>query len=111
MSLLSLGDRPFVPLSRVELSPGGADQDIALMLRGIETEDLAVTPALVAADGTSRPVSVQLAGRLEPDEHGMALLLFRLQPQAIAAGDYELQFTVAPKGTGPTTVKMPLIVR
>lgn len=111
MSLLSLGDRPFVPLSRVELSPGGADQDIALMLRGIDTEDLAITPALLAADGTSRPVSVQLAGRLEPDEHGMALLLFRLQPQAIAAGDYELQFTVAPKGTGPTTVKMPLIVR
>ena len=60
--VLSLGDRPSCPGTRAQIARG-ADQEIALMLRGIPLENLSVTPTLIASDGSSHPAAVQLAGR------------------------------------------------
>ena len=99
--LLTL-ERPFLPLTS-----GAAPLDIALLVRGMATDNLAVTPSLVGADGTAHKVALELAGRTEPDEHGVAKLLFRMPAQALAKGDYELRFTVA----GSTVVKLPVVIR
>ena len=102
--LLTLGDRPFIPLSRGELS--AAPLDVAVLIRGMEIGNLQVTPSLVTAGGTATPVDVTLSGRTEPDEHGLAALLFRVAPQTIASGDYELRFTI-----GSDVVRIPVVMR
>lgn len=107
--ILSLGERTFVPRTRAQVARG-ADQDIALMLRGIPLEDLSVTPTLVGADGTSHPAALQLAGRTSPDEAGLVKLLFRFKPD-VAPGNYDLRFDVAPRGGAQTTVSMPVVIQ
>ncbi|HEX8411964.1 MAG TPA: VWA domain-containing protein [Thermoanaerobaculia bacterium] len=108
--VLTLGERRFVPGVRVDVA-AGAEPEIALLLRGIATENLAVTPTLIGADGSTSPVSLQLAGRAEPDMHGVAKLLFRMPAQNLAAGEYQLRFVVTPQGSAATTVTVPMVVR
>ncbi|HEX2060245.1 MAG TPA: hypothetical protein VHK90_05855, partial [Thermoanaerobaculia bacterium] len=108
--VLTLGDRPFIPNARAEIA-SGATQDLTLMLRGIAVENLAITPMLVAPDGSAQSAPVTLAGRTSPDEHGLVKLLFRFAPQTIAKGEYDLRFTVVPAGGRPTVVGLPVVVR
>jgi hypothetical protein len=108
--VLTLGNRPFIPMARAELGDAAA-HEVALMLVGVETENLAVTPRLVAADGTTQAIPLQLAGRSEPDDHGLVKLLFRLESAGLAPGTYEIHFDVVPSGQEKTTVSLPIIVR
>jgi len=108
--VLTLGERRFVPGARVDVAAGG-EQEIALLLRGIATENLAVTPTLIGADGSTSAVSLTLAGRTEPDTHGVAKLLFRMPAQNLVAGEYQLRFVVTPAGSAATTVTVPMVVR
>jgi VWFA-related protein len=103
--LVTLGQRPYIPLRRVEWSPG-TEQEVALLLRGLDAETLEVQSSLVAADGSTSPLEVQLASRTEADEYGVAALVFRVPPQQLASGSYELRFTV-----GGTVVQLPVAVR
>jgi VWFA-related protein len=102
--VLSLGERPFIPGTRANVVRG-ADSEVALMLRGIPLENLSVTPTLVAADGSSHPAAVQLAGRTAPDAAGLVKLLFRFKPD-VAPGNYDLRFDVA-----HTVVSIPVVVQ
>lgn len=108
--VLTLGERPFIPSTRADFA-NSATQDLTLMLRGIAVENLAITPMLVAADGSAQKAPVTLAGRTSPDEHGLVKLLFRFAPETIAKGEYDLRFTVVPAGGRPTVVGLPVVVR
>ena len=110
IEILALGETPFIPGARIEVA-SGAEQQIVLMVRGIPAEKLAITPMLVAPDGSAQPAPVTLAGRTSPDSHGVAKLLYKLQPRDVAAGSYELKFTVVPQGSLPTVVGMPVVIR
>lgn len=110
-SLLTLGEQAFIPRKQAEITSRDQPQQIALLLRGVPLENLAITPVLVAADGSSQPAPLKLAGRTSPDEHGVVKLLFRLDPTAIAQGTYDLRFTVASAGGTPSVVSMPVVVR
>lgn len=107
--VLSLGERPFLPGARASVARG-ADAEVAIMLRGIPLENLSVTPTLVAADGSSHPAAVQLAGRTSPDESGLVKLLFKFKPD-VAPGNYDLRFSVAPGGGAQTVVSLPVVVQ
>jgi VWFA-related protein len=108
--LLTLGETPFIPGTRVEM-PAGGEQQIVLMVRGHAVEKLAITPMLVAPDGSAQPGPVTIVGRTSPDAHGLAKLLYRMQPKDIAPGSYELRFTVVPPGSMPTVVKLPVVIK
>jgi len=108
--ILALGETPFVPGAGVEVASGG-EQQIVLMVRGLPADKLSITPMLVAADGSAQPAPVTLAGRTSPDEHGVAKLLYKFQPRNVAAGSYQLKFTVVPQGSLPTVVGIPVVVR
>jgi VWFA-related protein len=108
--VFTLGERPFIPSTRLDLK-SSATRDIALMVRGISVENLAITPMLVAPDGSAQKAPVTLTGRTSPDEHGLVKLLFRFTPEAIAKGEYELRFTIVPAGGRPTVVGLPVVIR
>lgn len=108
--ILTLGETPFVPGTRVEM-PAGGERQIVLLVRGHAVEKLAITPMLVAADGSAQAAPLTVIGRTSPDAHGVAKLLFRMQPKDIAPGSYELRFTVVPPGSRPTVVKMAVEIR
>ena len=108
--ILSLGETPFVPGARIEMTQD-AEQQIVLMARGHAMEKLAITPMLVAPDGAAQPAPVTVVGRTSPDAQGVAKMLFKLQPRGIAPGTYELRFTVVPQGAMPTVVKLPVVIK
>ncbi|HYI12568.1 MAG TPA: VWA domain-containing protein [Thermoanaerobaculia bacterium] len=108
--ILSLGEQPFVPGTSADIA-SGTEQNIALMLRGIAVENLAITPMLVAKDGSAQTAPVTLAGRTSPDGHGVVKLLFKLKPETIAKGEYDLKFTVVPLGGLPMVVGLPVVIR
>ncbi|HEV7242582.1 MAG TPA: VWA domain-containing protein [Thermoanaerobaculia bacterium] len=108
--ILALGETPFIPGTRVEIA-SGAEQQIVLMVRGLPADKLSITPMLVSPDGSARPAPVTLAGRTSPDAHGVAKLLYKFQPLDVAAGSYELKFTVVPQGSLPTVVGLPVVVK
>jgi VWFA-related protein len=103
--LLTLGERPFIPLREVEWAPG-SEQEVALLVRGLDAETLRVQSSLVRADGSTTPLEVQLGARTGPDEYGLAALVFRVPPQQLASGSYALRFTV-----GSRVVEVPVVVR
>lgn len=107
--ILTLGERAFVPHARAEVTRG-SEHEIALMLRGIALDNLAVTPTLIAADGSSKPAALQLAGRTSPDAQGLVKLLFRFKPD-VAPGHYDLRFNVTPSGGSQTVVSLPVVVQ
>lgn len=108
--ILSLGAQAFVPAASADVTTG-TEQNIALMLRGIPVENLAITPMLVARDGSAQTAPITLAGRTSPDEHGVVKLLFKLKPETVAKGEYDLRFTVVPQGGTPTVVGLPVVIR
>ncbi|HET8774449.1 MAG TPA: VWA domain-containing protein [Thermoanaerobaculia bacterium] len=108
--ILTVGQTPFIPGTRVEM-PATAEQQIVLMVRGHAAEKLAITPMLVAPDGSAQRAPVTVVGRTSPDAHGVAKLLFNLQPKDVAPGSYELRFTVVPPGAMPTVVKLPVVIQ
>lgn len=108
--VLSLGETPFIPANAADVATG-SEQNIALMMRGIAVENLAITPMLVAKNGSAQAAPVTLAGRTSPDEHGVVKLLFKLKPETVAKGAYDLKFTLVPQGGLPTVVGMPVVIR
>ncbi len=105
-AVLSIGGQPFVPQARTALA-AGAEQRIALLLYRMPIEDLAVTPAVIAADGSSREVKLALVGRTGTDPAGIAKLVFNFKPEGLDKGEYTLTFTVTPKGGSPSVVTIP----
>lgn len=108
--ILTLGETPFIPGTRVEMAANG-EQQIVLMVRGHAVEKLAITPMLVDPNGAAQPAPLSVVGRTSPDAQGVAKLLFKLAPKDVAPGTYELRFTVVPQGSMPTVVKLPVVIR
>lgn len=104
------GSSKYIPRSNPDLA-ANQDYKVALFLYRVPLEDLAVTPTVVRADGTSQPAKVTLLGRTAADERGSVKLLFDFKPESIAAGSHQLRFDVKTKDGTQTVVSMPFTVR
>ncbi len=109
-AVLSIGGQPFVPQARTSLT-SATDQRIALLLYRMPTDDLAVTPTIIASDGSSKEVKLTLVGRTSPDPAGVSKLVFNFKPETLARGDYTLSFTVTPKGGSSSVATMPFSIQ
>lgn len=98
--------RAFAPERNATLRNDTARR-IALFVHETPTDSLDITPVVVAADGTSLPAPVALVGRTPPDAEGSAKIVLELKPAKMAAGDYVLKFTVAPKGGESAVFDLP----
>lgn len=109
-SVLTLGGQPLVPQARTAIS-NTTDQRVALLLYRMPMEDLAVTPAVISPDGSSREVKLALVGRTAADPSGVSKLVFNFKPEGLAHGDYNLSFTITPKGGTSTVAMLPFTVQ
>lgn len=102
--------RAFAPSSGPTLKNDGAYR-VALFVHDVPPEDLQISPAVIAADGSSTGnVPLALVGRTPADAEGAAKVLLEYKPSKMAAGNYTLQLTVTPKGAQPSVVAVPFRV-
>jgi len=109
-AVLSIGGQPFVPKSKLTLS-NASEQRIVLLLYQMPPEDLGVTPAILAPDGTTKEAALKLVGRTSADPSGVSRLVFDFKPEGLAQGQYTLQFTVTPKGGAPSMASLPFTIQ
>ena len=108
-SLLTIAGEPFVPRIRTRLTPS-SEQRVALMVYRTALTDLGISPTIVARDGSTSNANISLVGRTPPDAAGVTKVVFNFKPEGLRQGDYDLRFTVTPKGSGPSTVLLPFTI-
>lgn len=107
----SAGESKYIPKREAGISRSG-EYTVALFLAGVPVENLAVTPALVSAEGGGRSATpdLKLIGRTSPDERGLYKLLFAFNPKGLGAGRHELRFNVK-TSEGIQTATLPFTLR
>ena len=108
--LVSASDQPLVPKASVALD-AAAEQRIVLMLYRIPVENLAITPSIVARDGSTHAANLALLGRTAADEDDVAKLVFNFKPAGLQKGSYDLRMIVKPANAAPTVVSIPFAVQ
>jgi len=106
----SVGGSTFIPATEATVNRN-AKYKVALFTYNVDPEGLGLGAMVRDAKGDIKPAKVNLLGRTPLAKDGSMQLLFEFTPSDMAAGDWNLEFTLSPKDGEARTVRMPVVVK